>query len=182
MTGSEVRAAAHRLDRRGRRRTWVILLITAVLAGLGGWGWARTTGDAQDQQRRADQAIQSAVQLCLQVRQMGGACIKDPAELRGEPGPAGVPGPIGPQGPTGATGDPGPAGPAGIQGVGGDPGPPGPAGQQGPAGPAGAQGAPPASWTWTFLGITYVCTRDAGSPDNAATYTCNSTTAQTFKH
>lgn len=63
------------------------------------------------------------------------------------PGPAGPPGPTGPAGPTGATG---------------------------PPGPTGAPGHPPAGWTWTdTAGRQQQCTRDAGSPDTAPTYTCS---------
>lgn len=74
-------------------------------------------------------------------------------------------------------------GPAGVNGVNGTNGTDGAAGAAGPAGPAGAPGAdgkdgvdgkPPASWTYTnALGQMFQCTRDPGSPDTAATYSCN---------
>lgn len=114
-----------------------------------------------------------------------------PAGSIGPPGPRGLPGVPGPRGPkgdpgrngsTGSAGDQGPAGPSGEAGsIGseGPAGPAGPAGPQGEPGPAGKDGAdgkdgqPPASWTWTdALLIVHTCTRDPGSPDNAATYTC----------
>jgi len=76
----------------------------------------------------------------------------------GTDGRAGEPGSPGPQGPAGEPGPQGPAGPAG---------PTGPAGEPGPQGPAGPTGYPD-SWTFTFLGTTYVCT----DPDGDRAYTC----------
>ena len=101
------------------------------------------------------------------------------------PGPQGppgadstVPGPAGPAGPPGLPGAdstvPGPQGPAGADStVPGPAGAPGPAGPSGEPGPAGPPGQPPAGFTITdpVLGDRN-CTRDPGSPDNAATYTC----------
>jgi type II secretory pathway pseudopilin PulG len=109
-----------------------------------------------------------------------------PPGPQGPPGPTGNMGPVGPMGPPGVAGSPGPAGldgAAGEQGPQGEPGPAGPQGEPGPAGPAGPAGAdgvdgrdgePPASWTWTDrLGQQHECVRDAGSPDDAPTYTCS---------
>lgn len=79
----------------------------------------------------------------------------------GQPGTAGQPGPNGSPGPSGATGAPGEVGPAGPQG---DPGPEGSPGPTGPQGPAGY----PASFSFTFLGVTWTCTDVDG--DHA--YTC----------
>lgn len=43
-----------------------------------------------------------------------------------------------------------------------------------PKGDTGADGKPPASWTYRDeLGGTHTCSRDPGSPDDAATYTCD---------
>lgn len=88
----------------------------------------------------------------------------------GEPGTAGSPGPAGSDGlngQNGADGNPGPAGPQG------DPGPAGPQGDPGATGPAGEPGKPPASFTITDPPFgDRTCTRDPGSPDDAATYTC----------
>jgi hypothetical protein len=65
------------------------------------------------------------------------------------------------------------AGPTGPGGAGGPTGEPGPTGPAGPSGVAGPAGPPVAGWTFTdALGMPHTCTRDAGSPDNAATYTC----------
>jgi len=65
---------------------------------------------------------------------------------------------------------PGPAGPAGQDGQDGQDGADGAPGATGPAGPAGP---PPAGFTFVDnRGRTQTCTRDAGSPDDAATYTC----------
>jgi hypothetical protein len=146
-----------------------IAILTAILTAAGLWLTIKIVDQSNTKDRQVDQAVESAVKLCQQVRQLGGACVVNPEELRGEPGPGGPPGPVGPQGPSGPQGDPGSAG---LQGVPGVPGEKGDPGVQGPVGPAGAQGAPPASWTWTFLNFTYTCTRDAGSPDSAPTYTC----------
>lgn len=108
-----------------------------------------------------------------------------PGGPSGPAGPSGAPGPTGPTGPTGIPGDPGAAGTGGQDGTNGQDGGTGPAGPAGPAGPQGDQGpqgapgtdgAPPASWSWVdpSSGATITCTRDAGSPDDAPTYTCGS--------
>lgn len=60
-----------------------------------------------------------------------------------------------------------PAGPAGPSGAPGET-------VAGPAGPIGPPGPPPASWTYTdAMGTSHTCSRDSGSPDEAATYTCD---------
>lgn len=70
-------------------------------------------------------------------------------------------------GPAGATGA------QGIAGVNGANGTNGADGKTGPTGPSGLPGPPVAGWTFTdALGMQHTCTRNAGSPDNAATYTC----------
>jgi hypothetical protein len=80
----------------------------------------------------------------------------------------------GPPGPIGAAGSPGPAGASGAPGRDGAPGAHGDPGPPGPAGAAGADGQPPAGWTWTGSdGTPYRCTRDAGSPDSAPSYSCS---------
>jgi type II secretory pathway pseudopilin PulG len=181
MSHSEVPT---RLDRRAKRRNVIVVVVAAVAAGAGGWLWAVTTDRADTEERRADTAVYTAVQLCEQVRAMGGACVVDPEQLRGGPGEAGPPGPTGPSGPVGsdgrdgAPGSPGPQGPQGERGVEGPVGPTGPPGSPGEPGPQGepgtdgVNGQPPASWQWTWLGATFRCTRDDGSPDEAPTYTC----------
>lgn len=170
--------------KRHRRTVWIaaIAMAAAVLLAVALW-WSLATR-AEQEQERADAAVESAVQLCAQVRALGGACVVDPEDLRGDPGPAGMPGPPGPPGPTGPAGDDGDdgqagspgsagsAGPVGPSGVTGDTGPAGAPGDAGPTGPPGNNGAPPQSWQWMFLGIAYTCTRDPGSPDDAPTYTC----------
>lgn len=103
---------------------------------------------------------------------------------RGQTGPSGPPGRAGKDGKDGV---PGPAGVAGSPGPRGEPGetvtgPPGPRGEPGkdgadgkdstvpgPQGERGPQGPPPASWTFTHLGITYTCTPDE---PGGTTYTC----------
>lgn len=117
-----------------------------------------------------------------------------PPGARGQRGPRGAQGALGPTGPTGPRG---PAGRAGDSTVGpagkpGEPGPkgadgkdgkdgvgePGPQGEpgvkgdtgaQGPAGPQGPQGDPPASFSFTYAGVTYVCS----DPESDRTYQCD---------
>lgn len=86
----------------------------------------------------------------------------------------GPPGPIGATGATGAPGSQGAAGQNGQTGVTGPQGDTGPQGPKGDQGDRGSDGQPPAGWTWTdMLGVRQQCTRDAGSPDSAPTYTCS---------
>lgn len=121
-----------------------------------------------------------------------------PAGPQGIPGQTGRPGNTGNTGATGATGSPGvagrdgatgatgsqgqpgqdgqtgavgPAGPAGKDGQDGAPGPVGPAGPAGPPGQNGSDGKPPTSWTFTYLGVTYTCTRN-NTDDSSPTYSC----------
>lgn len=144
---------------------------------------------------RVDSLSADAQTLYGQVRELGGTPkVAPPSAAVGPIGPIGAQGPqgeTGPQGTSGATGPTGPAGPTGPSGPSGDAGPPGPPGPDGvngadgaagatgppgpagPQGPAGVDGKPPASWTWTSpAGVTYTCTRDAASPDDAPTYSC----------
>lgn len=97
--------------------------------------------------------------------------------VRGPPGPAGTDGIDGVDGAPGETGAQGPAGEKGDTGETGPQGPQGPQGETGPVGPAGPQGPagePPTGWI--VLGPNGApveeCLRDAGSPDDAPTYTC----------
>ncbi|MEO3925451.1 hypothetical protein ABGB07_16510 [Micromonosporaceae bacterium B7E4] len=141
-----------RMDRRIRRRFVIVVVATALIAATGGWAWARLDRQAAVEQRRAATAVSGAEQLCQQVRQLGGECVVDPANLRGEQGPAGPEGPPGPPGLPGRDGRPGDPGPPGEPGPPGDPGPagapgpsgpngePGATGPDGPAGPAGPEG------------------------------------------
>jgi hypothetical protein len=109
-----------------------------------------------------------------------------PLGLMGPPGrsitgPVGPLGPIGPVGPPGEDGTDGRNGEDGERGAEGPEGPPGPEGAQGPpgtpggppgptgaAGPAGPPGPAMASFTFTFGGVTYVCT----DPDANLAYDC----------
>jgi hypothetical protein len=92
----------------------------------------------------------------------------------GSPGPTGPPGAQGSPGPKGEPGDtvtgpPGPKGDKGEDGKDGTDGAPGPKGEQGDPGSRGEPGPPPASWTFTHLGITYRCTP---TEPESTTYTC----------
>lgn len=114
---------------------------------------------------------------------------EDGDSATGPPGPSGSPGQPGRDGADGtsATGAPGAPGADGSPGAPGEPGSPGaegPPGPQGEPGPAGAQGergekgeqgpagSPPSSWTFTYRGVTYMCT-PSGSGSTA--YSCEPT-------
>lgn len=112
---------------------------------------------------------------------------------QGEPGPRGNSGPPGPRGPAGDDGDSGPpgtpgrAGSDGSAGSAGNPGSDGAAGPSGPAGPPGAPGTPgadgtpgaagqpPATWSFSVLGIPYTCTRAEPFDPATPTYACTIT-------
>ena len=198
MTDTEIidRAADDARDSRGRVLLWAFVavgLAGVVLLGIAFFVFrsgAATRDEEQDRtiatlEIQSDANAQDAQALADQVKQLGATPVVEPSQPgergpRGEQGPPGrdgAPGPQGPAGPQGADGAPGmlgPAGPAGEQGPEGAQGEPGPAGVDGQDGAAGADGQPPASWTWTDVaGRTQSCTRDAGSPDSAPTYTCS---------
>jgi len=108
-----------------------------------------------------------------------GATIVGPRGLAGpsgQVGPAGMPGLVGAPGSPGPQGPQGSAGPAGPQGSAGPAGPAGAPGSPGPSGPSGADGQPPQSWTFTYLGVSYTCTRSTPFDPSAPTYDCAPTT------
>lgn len=163
-----------------------LLLVGLLWAGWGVWSLSKRGDTLAGQQQAAAVAAQ---QLATQVRSLGATPVVQPpapvagpvgaqgaAGVNGIPGPPGTPGLPGPTGPTGGPGPTGAAGVAGSVGANGQDGPPGPAGPAGPQGQPGAPGAPPAGWSWQdpSTGTTFQCTRDAGSPDSAPTYTCTS--------
>lgn len=191
------RAARDAVDTTGRR--WLVILVAFVVIGVLvlGAGFAFlwfATADRDDEQNDAIRTLAGqSTQLQDQVRSLGGTPvvtteqISGPAGVAGErgvagpvgpPGPAGIPGTTGEPGPAGApgqTGSPGSDGASGQNGSDGAPGPAGPQGEPGPIGPQGVQGEagkPPAGFTITDELGTRTCTRDVGSPDDAATYTC----------
>lgn len=193
--GTFVAPAADRArDTGGHRAIWIAAAVMVLgILGLG----AVLLNRESALQSQVDQQHSAATQLYDQVQSLGGTPTVQPPAVAGPAGPAGATGatgpqgPAGPSGPSGPTGPPGPSGPngaagppgvAGTSGTNGQDGPPGatgvpgPAGPQGAQGPAGADGQPPAGWTWTDpLGRTQHCTRDAGSPDSAPTYSCTAT-------
>lgn len=154
----ETREFRNGMHRKQRRRAW-LGAAAAILAGVivGGTGTALVSAINREEEK-AEQAVSAVDQLCGQVRALGGVCVVDPEDLRGEPGPAGQPGPPGskgdrgpqgvpgvqgvrgPQGEPGPPGGPGPQGVPGVQGVQGEPGEPGQQGDQGEPGPKGEQG------------------------------------------
>ncbi|MGL5910927.1 MAG: hypothetical protein ACRCZP_13045 [Phycicoccus sp.] len=140
----------------------------------------------------ADPAVRARVgAACATAAQVASAPAESPTDgLPGRPGVAGPPGTPGVPGAGGADSTvPGPEGPAGSAGGDGQPGTAGQdgeAGQDGTAGadgapgapgPAGTPGRPPAGFTFIDPdGRQQTCARDAGSPDDAATYTCTTGT------
>lgn len=128
------------------------IVLAFVVGGFSSWAmWARATEETE----RADQAVAGIEDVCAQVEALGGICVADPDEFRGdpgaegpqgEPGPTGPPGPEGDPGPTGPSGEPGPTGPTGAPGADGEDGtdgvagPAGPQGEPGPSGPPGPAG------------------------------------------
>ena len=156
--------------RRTRRFVIAIIALAVLLFGSIAWQLTRASDETQVQADRADRAAVGAEQLCQQVIQLGGVCAVDPAQFRGEPGPAGPAGPPGVPGRDGADGQNGATGPAGETGPQGPAGPAGETGAQGPAGdvgPAGPQGDPgpacPAGW---HLGQITVLTSEGLVPVN----------------
>lgn len=180
------------------RRQWIAAVVTILAVALAVWGLASTQRDRSAQQDRADSeasraetAITTAEQLCAQVRAMGGACVQDPSELRGDPGPAGPAGEPGRgvltvvcangvwvvrftdgavdsnAGP--CTGERGPTGAVGPSGAAGE------AGTDGAPGAAGANGSDgrgvssvecvetaPNSWRWRVTYTDGTVVEDAG--------------------
>lgn len=118
------------------------IVLTVVAVGLLAYTVHLLSQRGNQEEQRANVATSTAVQLCEQVRQLGGACVVDPSQLRGEPGVQGIPGlpgRDGKDGRDGVDGSPGPAGspgPQGVQGERGETGQPGATGATGPAGPA----------------------------------------------
>ncbi|MFI6296695.1 hypothetical protein ACIBEJ_34255 [Nonomuraea sp. NPDC050790] len=173
-------------------RAWLLpLVISALFAALMIALMVQVNG-LGDRLRRAETDRDLLVE---QVEKLGGVPLVSPS-----PGPRGEQGPTGPAGqtvvgPRGPTGSPGPSGPPGRDGKDGASGPvgtsgsPGPQGEPGatvtgPAGPkgepgepgprgeSGPTGPPPASWTFTHLGLTFTCRPvEPGS----ATYRCDPT-------
>ena len=123
------------MRKRARRRSVIVLIVTALLFGLLGYTVARLGQYADWETRRANVATYTAEQLCEQVRAMGAICVIDPADL--PQGERGEPGPVGAQGPRGHPGNSGPAGAAGLIGPEGPAGVDGADGQAGPSCPAG---------------------------------------------
>ncbi len=188
-------AAQRARDVGGHRKIWVAWSLTVlsilVLAGLMLLRSATQQAQINELTTSAADNHSAAQALADQVLRLGGTpAVQPPAVTgavgpQGATGPPGPPGPVGPSGPPGPTGASGAAGPSGAVGAPGADGQPGangtdgaagaagPAGPAGPPGPPGVNGQPPASWTWTSpAGVTYRCTRDAGSPDSAPTYSC----------
>lgn len=77
------------------RRQLLIWVAVLLVAGVFGAVWTINALNSRTdlQEQRADQAVYTAVQLCEQVRQLGGACVVDPSVLRGAQGETGPRGP-----------------------------------------------------------------------------------------
>lgn len=133
------------VHRRQRRVRWQAIVLAAVAAALLAFTVGTFVQAGQEKEQQTSEARSAADALCAQVQQLGGLCVVDPDDLRGEPGAAGPPGPPGPVGATGPRGFIGPPGPTGDTGDTGQTGGTGPDGLQGPAGDAGAAGDPGAA-------------------------------------
>jgi len=135
---------------------------------------------SRNEERIADAEVAVAA-LAEQVKSLGAEPVVTPEDLGDV---IALPGPAGPTGPAGKSGDPGPAGPPGEPGTPGAPGEPGAAGQAGTdgsdgepgtpgepgaEGPPGPAGSGPASFTFQFREVTFVCT----DPDGDGTYDCH---------
>lgn len=91
----------------------------------------------------------------------------------GESGSAGAVGPTGPAGAQGPQGIQGAQGDVGNQGAQGAQGAQGVQGDQGGQGGQGVAGSPPQSFSFVFLGITYLCTPSGPSgPGTQPSYSC----------
>lgn len=106
-------------------RQWTIVLafvvfvlgvVTAVAIGMA------VNAERRYETNRADNALVALQQACDQVAQLGGRCVTEPSQVRGNAAPGipglpgrdgrdgiGIPGPIGPSGPAGPQGETGPA-------------------------------------------------------------------------
>lgn len=194
------RQAARARDTRGHRVLWALVALTILgVLALSYTVWS-VTGHSSAQDGAITQLgdqVRSlgAVPVVTPETVPGAAGLPGAAGVDGAPGAQGVPGVSGTPGAPGvngqspaclstppqcqgADGAPGAAGAAGV-GVPGADGTPGKDGQDGAPGKDGADGAPgadgkpPAGFSFTDpLGRTQNCTRDTGSPDDAATYTC----------
>lgn len=177
------------------RTNAIAVAIIVFLVGLFVWIVVEVV-DVKDKLAAAQHANQV---LAQQVRDLGGTPRIGPAGAAGtagspglpgaagapgspgQPGPAGKQGAAGSTGPAGRTGAPGASiqGPAGATGATGPKGDPGAAGQAGADGKTGPAGPPPSGWTFSSLGVTYVCTpNSAGSTQ----YSCAPSTTPPAAH
>ncbi|MDN5931546.1 MAG: hypothetical protein L0I24_10870 [Pseudonocardia sp.] len=182
----------------------LFLLVSVFIAQLGKRDAETTTGVVEGQRdAAAGQAVNLSQQIlaeCDAGRLVGQICdaargvVADPIPgvpgrpgepgapgapgAPGQPGVPGPPGPVGPPGPAGADSTiPGPAGQDGQDGTNGTDGVPG---ADGAPGMDGADGDPPAGFTFVDgTGTQQTCTRDPGSPDDSATYTCTASSGDT---
>jgi len=78
---------------------WLLLAMilgTVIALGLGIYSFVEIQQQAERERQRANEAVATAEELCEQVRALGRECVRDPDQLRGDPGPAGERGPAGP--------------------------------------------------------------------------------------
>jgi hypothetical protein len=133
-------------SRRYRLRVWAVLAATVVATSLVGWTVTRQSIDVSLERKRAEKAVDAAVQACDQVKDLGYVCEVDLSKLDGSPGRRGLQGLKGDKGdqgirgPRGLQGLPGPRGPQGLRGLQGPQGIQGPQGEQGIQGPQGPPG------------------------------------------
>lgn len=94
----ETRDLNLRIDRRNRWKTAGSLVVAFAAFAALIFSATQYVTRAEQQEQRADQAQQgeqeavvAVDQLCAQVRALGGVCVVDPADLRGDTGPPGPP-------------------------------------------------------------------------------------------
>lgn len=179
---------------RGRVAALGILLLV-LLVGGGIYVLATRGQDTEDQR---DAAAGQVIDLATQIQQQcaagrldadGPLCTQaDVAVVEpipgapGVPGSDGAPGLPGRDGADGRDGAPGTDGAPGVNGTAGTPGldgapgsdgAPGEPGEDGQDGTDGTPGEPPAGFSFVDgTGTQQTCSRDPGSPDDAAFYTC----------
>ena len=167
-----------------------LLFVAALLAGTLLLAWIVISLRVFKHQLQTQETARD--QLATQVQQLGATPVAGPPGSRGEPGPQGAPGKDAPTpdvtdvarlaaqlvtpapGPSGPPGSPGPS--STVPGPSGPPGRPGAnstvAGPSGPPGPSGSPGQPPSSWTFTYGGATYTCSRATSFDPANPQYTC----------
>jgi Collagen triple helix repeat (20 copies) len=157
---------------------WVAVIGGAVATSLVGMMALRVGSRAAENEDRIAALEATGIALADQVESLGEEPVVTPEEITGNDNVVTVPGPPGPEGPAGdkgSDGSPGPAGPPGEPGAAGSSGDTGATGSEGEPGAEGPPGAPgpagsgPASFTFKFREVTFMCT----DPEGDGSYDCH---------